>query len=303
MTSFDSLKDLLDVAGLHGNSLARTTKLDQRRRRCAPRSCAVRSASAARPLVAIGAVELVHEARGGGVLDGPQRRDDRARAVGEKSVGESEHAFAAQRAAVAGGAARQHHHVGAQAGARDVVGGQAALGSSAPSAAYSLRNSADCSGESWRATAWVAKCSTASVARQCSCSTRAGVASNPRAGSCRRRQARSRTARASSAEYGSRVSLSGRLPVVAAQSAVVACRGESQAAVVAARTPDPKSPRRAVALRPGALRRMHRQRQRWRITEHEAVDQHGGPIGAGSAAPRTARHSAGHRGSPACAFS
>src|SRR5690349_7409915 len=52
-----------------------------------------------------GPVELVHESRGGRVLDGPQRGHHGTRAIGEKAVVEAEHAFAAQRAAVAGGAA------------------------------------------------------------------------------------------------------------------------------------------------------------------------------------------------------
>jgi hypothetical protein len=76
-----------------------------------------------------------------------------------------------------------------------------------PSAANSLRNSADCSGASRRATAWVAKCRTSSPSDGSSM-TRRAVALNP-ASSMTSAPANARTtARASIAEYGRRASLS-----------------------------------------------------------------------------------------------
>ena len=68
---------------------------------------------------AVGAVELLHEARGRSVFNRPERCDHRSGTIGEEAVGEPENTFAAQFAAVAGGAAGQHDHVGAQSGLGD----------------------------------------------------------------------------------------------------------------------------------------------------------------------------------------
>ena len=244
-----------------GNPLARTTKLVH----AAPVACARAQLGGAQGIgrpagLAIRPVELVHEARRGCILYWPQRCHDGARAVREESIREAEDTLRRVRRH----RRRSHRrkaprHRRADRSARCRWPRAGCRHSSAPWRRIRLRYSADCSGASSRATAWVAKCSTDNAASQLQHPLRRRVETADldllRAESARA------TARASSAEYGRRVSL---------------LRGCSRAAKDSRRRPAPAA---AVVVRVHGIRN-HRNAVAvaWR-----------GCVGARMAAPAMAR--------------